>query len=122
MSINLKTLTLNTAQLEDMVSFFRAVGVELKQQTVNKGGAVFKGQISGTELNLMSIPRRENKTSPDLAFQLEVHSLTKCESELKKISRVQFIMEITELPHGKMMVVLDPDGHSIEIVEKTSVS
>ena len=34
---------------------------------------------------------------------------------LQKIPDVQVLMDIQELPDGKMAVVIDPDGHSVEL-------
>ncbi len=113
----IKTITLNTAKMPEMVEFFGALGIPMKAMPVNKGTVAYRGNFSEVEICLLSIPKKDRLATPDLSFRLQIENISDVMARLRKLPQVQILMELQELPFGKMAVVLDPEGHSIELTD-----
>ncbi len=100
-----------------MVGFYRSLGAELKAKQVSKGGHSYQGNLGNLEITIYSIPRRETVAEPNFSMRLEVDEIDATMEKVRFCSGVRIVMDIEILPDGKKAIVLDPDGHSVEIVE-----
>ncbi len=114
----LKTITINTEKMQDMVSFFSALGVAMQVTNVKNGSVSYRGNMGDLEIGLFSIAKREKRLSPDLSLRIQVENISEVLIKLQQISGVEVLMSMQELPFGKMAVVLDPDGHSVELYDE----
>jgi len=115
MSAQLKTITLNTVKMTEMINFYFALGINMEAAPVNKGSIAYKGKMGDLEISLLSILKKEKKLSPDISFRVQVSDIEDVMSQLLKIPGVEVLMDLQEMPEGKMAVVIDPDGHSVEL-------
>lgn len=116
MDIGLKTLTLNTPNLNAMADFFSTLGFAVERQKVDKGSECCKIQAGATEITLMSIPQRQRSSTPDIALRIQVQKIDEVVKKLRDIASVQIIMDVEFLNEGKTAMVVDPDGRSIELL------
>lgn len=117
MALKLTSITLNTPHLEDMLEFYRIIGIDFTESQVDKGSQVCRAVIGGCEFSLYSVKTSEKKSVPILQISFIVDNLDKKVKELSQIKGVICIMDPTEMPDGKKAMVLDPDGHSVELQE-----
>jgi predicted enzyme related to lactoylglutathione lyase len=116
--VQLVTLTFKTHQIENMVDFYTALGAELVAKPV-KGSAThsYQGRLGG--LNIAFYPEQGTPSSPVPRFimHLQVTSLAEIMQKIEANGLGHIVMNQEELPHGRVSFLLDPDGHSIELVQ-----
>lgn len=118
MSIQVKSITINTSQLYMQVEFYRALGFDLKTQKVDKGSQVFKCHIGpGFEFCLFGVLERKNAGSPPLQLQVQVENINQVFENVKNMSSVFVILDPTDLPDGRKAIIKDPDGNAIELIQ-----
>ncbi len=117
MALKLTSITLNTAHLESMLKFYRILGIDFNEDKVDKGSQVCRAVIEGCEFSLYSAKNLERKNLPALQITFVVDQLEQKVRELIGVSGVICIMDPTAMPDGKKAILLDPDGHSIELKE-----
>ena len=117
MRAGLKTLTLNTPNLEAMVQFFSCLGFAMTRAMVEKGSQMYSGQVGEVRLRLLSIVQQQRSSTPDLSLCLEVERIEAVVENLRNIRGVQIVLDIEQIEGGRMAIVLDPDGRSIELLE-----
>ncbi len=117
MTTKLTSITLNTLHLEDMLNFYSLLGLEFTKNTIRKGGHAYRAQVGDCELSLCSIQSYENKNTPALQLSFEVKNLHEKVTQMKSSTKAICILDPSEMPDGKKAIVLDPDGHSVELKE-----
>ncbi len=117
MSVKLLTLSFNSDQQPAMSAFFESLGAAMTKKQVRAGSEVYKGSLAGVELVIYGIAKKEKAPSPDFSLRIEVAKIEPIVEKLKSVPGVQVVMDIEMMPDGKKAIVLDPDGHSVEIVE-----
>jgi hypothetical protein len=117
MSLKLTSITLNTAHLEDMLKFYKIIGLDFAQAKVDKGSQVYRATLGGCEFSLYSIQTTEKKSIPTLQLSFSVQGLDEKVQAMGQLQNAMCILDPTLMPDGKKAIVLDPDGHSVELLE-----
>lgn len=117
MSSKLTSITLNTALLNEMLQFYRLIGVEFTATAVAKGGQVYRAQIGALEFSLISVPNVEKKQTPAMQLSFSVADLEDRVQKLGAVQGAMSILEPTEMPDGKKAIWLDPEGRAVELCE-----
>lgn len=117
MSLVLTSITLNTMHLQAMLDFYRIIGFQFKAVKVEKGSEVYRAAHDGVEFSLYSIKNKDNSQIPTMQLGFRITDLEKNVTQLEKIQGVVCILGPTEMPDGKKAIILDPDGHSIELIQ-----
>ncbi len=115
MSLSISSITLNTPQLQDMLGFYGRLGFSFKTAKVDKGSEVHRATQNGLEFTLYSIETLQRSPVPSLQLGFKVAELEKIVEDLKSVPGVICVLETTEMPDGKKAIVLDPDGHAVEL-------
>lgn len=103
--------------LQDMLDFYQIIGFQFKAVKVDKGSEVYRAVHSGVEFSLYSIKNVQKSQIPSLQLGFRITDLEKCVGQLNQVNGAMCILDPTEMPDGKKAIILDPDGHSIELVE-----
>lgn len=117
MSLKLTSITLNTGHLEAMLNFYQILGIDFTETRVDKGSQVCRALIEGCEFSIYSAKSMEKSNTPILQISFLVSQLDEKVRQLCEVPGVICIMDPTPLTDGKKAIVLDPDGHSIELKE-----
>ena len=117
MSSRLTSITINTAHLDEMLQFYRIIGVDFATTNVDKGGKVFRAKLGETEFSLFSIPTAEKARTPGLQLSFAVEKLEEMAKLLAQVPKAMLMMEPTEMPDGKKAILLDPEGRAVELSE-----
>lgn len=100
-----------------MLAFYRIIGFAFNATKVDKGSEVYRAIHGGVEFSLYSIKNPQKSQIPSLQLGFRVTDLEKTVTELVKVPGVTCILDPTDMPDGKKSIVLDPDGHSLELSE-----
>jgi len=103
--------------MSEMIEFYNALGAKLEPKQVKGGGIAFHGKIGHLNLSLFAISKVSGSSSPNFSMKLEVESLATIMESLNKINHVEILMDQESLPEGKLSIVIDPEGHSVELLE-----
>lgn len=103
--------------LQDMLDFYRIIGFQFKAIKVDKGSEVYRATHNGVEFSLYSIKNTQKSQIPSLQLGFRITELEKSVAQLQKVNGAMCILDPTEMPDGMKSIILDPDGHSIELVE-----
>lgn len=103
-----------------MVEFYRALGAELVSKPVRKGGECFQGSLGSLEISIYNVEKKETPVTPNFLMRLEVEKIEPVMERVRQVENVQILMDVESLPDGKKAILLDPDGHSIELIEPWS--
>ncbi|MEK2646003.1 VOC family protein [Bdellovibrio sp. BCCA] len=117
MSLLITSITINTPRLQDMLGFYRIIGFQFTASKVDKGSEVHRAVHNAVEFSLYSIQNAQRSQIPSLQLGFRITDLEKTVGELMKIPGAMCILDPTEMPDGMKAIVLDPDGHSIELSE-----
>lgn len=118
MSAQLVTITFNTRHTLRMVEFYRALGAQLRADTVNKGGAVHRGSLANIELVLHAIPKGPSDAgTPDISIRFDLVGIDEIFERIRALPDVDILMDLQSMPAGRVFIAVDPDGHSIEVFE-----
>lgn len=118
MTSQLVTVTFNTCHLDQMIAFYNALGAHLGEARVNKGGQIFRGVLGNLEVVLHSIENLSESQIPRVSLRFELGNIEEVWKRVKALPYANVILDLEILPSGKSFVVIDPDGHSIEIFER----
>ena len=116
-TVQLDRVTINTANLPDMLEFYRAIGLDLQTKKSSLGSQVYTTRLGNIEFQLYSINIKDPMATPPLQMSFEVDDIEAVFAQLSLLRGVDVIMEPTELPDGKRAIVLDPDGQSVEVIQ-----
>ena len=100
-----------------MLEFYRIIGFQFKATKVDKGSEVYRAVHNGVEFSLYSIKNVQKSQIPSLQLGFRITDLEKTTDSLRNIAGAMCILDPTDMPDGKKAIILDPDGHSIELVE-----
>lgn len=117
MSLVLTSITITTMHLQDMLKFYQIIGFDFKTNKIDKGGVIYRAVHSGVEFSLYSIENAQKVQIPNLQLGFRVTDLEKSVAQLNQVSGAMCILDPTEMPDGKKAIMIDPDGHSIELTE-----
>ncbi len=117
MPVDLKSISLNTCQLSLQLEFYRALGLDLKAQKVDKGGNVYRAQLSsGIEFCLFGVMERKHAGSPAVQLEFRIKDIDSVFAKIKSIPGVFVILDPTDLPDGRKAIVKDLDGNAVELI------
>lgn len=120
MRLKLTSITLNSTHLENMVEFYKILGLEFNMQNVDKGGKIYRANMGGLELSLIAANASDKKAVPILQLSFAVENLDDVARQLAAVPNAMGLMEPSEMADGKKAILLDPDGHSVELSELKS--
>ncbi|WP_413584673.1 VOC family protein [Bdellovibrio sp. HCB274] len=118
MSLTLTSITINTAQLQNMLKFYSHLGLKFQQTKVDKGSEVHRATHDGVEFSLYSLPAAQKSQTPSLQLGFQITGMEAMVADLVNVPGALLILDPTEMPDGKKAIILDPDGHSIELCQK----
>lgn len=118
MSLLITSITITTPQLQDMLGFYRIIGFQFAAAKVDKGSEIYRAHHNGVEFSLYKTVNAQKSQVPGLQLGFMVSDLAGTVEKLKAISSVTCILDPTEMPDGKKAIMIDPDGHAIELSEK----
>ncbi len=119
MGQQLTSITISTAQLPYMLAFYQVLGLAFQVTKVDKGTEMHRSQGFGPEIILYGAPSSEKASHPTIHLGFKVSDLEQMFGELKKLVGVHCIMDPSFVPGGKKAIVLDPDGHAVELFEES---
>lgn len=117
MSARLKTLSFNSGRQTAAVAFYNALGANLVAKKVSVGSESFQGRLNDLEIVIYGIPKNEVALTPQFTMSFLVDQLQTVMERLRALPDAHVLMDVENMPHGKMAIVKDPDGHSVELVE-----
>lgn len=117
MGLHITSITINTSHLQDMLAFYRIIGFQFTASKVEKGSEVLRAEHQGVEFSLYSINNVKNSVIPSLQLGFKITDLDHAIEALIKVPGTVCILGPTDMPDGRKAIVLDPDGHSIELCQ-----
>lgn len=117
MSLVFTSITINTAHLQDMLAFYQIIGFQFECRKVDKGSEVHRAVHNGVEFSLYCIQNPQKTQIPSLQLGFSVTDLESTVSKLTQVPGVMCILDPTDMPDGKRAIILDPDGHSLDLQE-----
>lgn len=117
MSLLFTSITINTTQLQGMLGFYRIIGFQFVASKVDKGSEVHRAVHNGVEFSLYNISNPQKSQIPSLQLGFKITDLERTVQQLVNVPGAMCILDPTDMPDGKKAIVLDPDGHSIELCE-----
>lgn len=113
----LLALRINTSNLDIQLQLFRALGVEFKEKAIRQAGSLYSGFLGELEIILSDSLSARHAGQPLMSVRLQVANLESLWPAIKKIPDLETVMDLQDLPGGKIAVVLDPDGRAFELIE-----
>lgn len=104
-----------------MLGFYQIIGFQFTASKVDKGSEVYRAHHNSLEFSLYSIKSAEKPATPSLQLGFTVTNLEQIVADLIKIPHVLCVLDPSEMPDGKKAIILDPDGHSIELCEQIGI-
>lgn len=120
MSLTISSITFNTARLQDMLRFYRILGIHFTPQTVEKGGEFYRAQLGSIEFNLHPQTDIERSVIPGFHWALQVANLEQILGELKSLGADVLLTPAT-FTNGEKAIVLDPEGRALELIQHSSL-
>lgn len=117
MPAKLQTLAFNSERQEEMSQFYLALGANLKPKQVKVGSIVWQGFLGGLELIIYSAPKLNPAPVPQISMRFEVRDVEKSLESIRHVPGAEVLMDLMDLPDSRKAIVLDPDGHSVEIYQ-----
>lgn len=117
MSIKLKAITINTANLQGLRDFYTGLGLQFEKAAVFRGSEVYRAVLDGIEISLFGMMDRNNAPTPPLQLSFQVQQMENVVGTIKRIPGVSVLLEPTDLPDGRKTILKDPDGNSVEIIQ-----
>lgn len=115
--VKLVTVAFNTNHVQEMVAFYLAVGAKLEPKQVKGGSVSYQGSLGQMNLTIYGVSKGEGSASPNFSMKLEVENLSQIMNALADIQKIEIIMDQESLPEGRLSIIVDPEGHSIELIE-----
>jgi lactoylglutathione lyase len=117
MNLSINSISLKTPNLQEMRDFYAALGLELKVIKVDKGGELYRGQLGLVQFNLIPTSVATQRTVPSYQLAFESKDVAKQVEAIKGTGLGEIIMDLTTLPDRLMAIVIDPDGHAVELFQ-----
>jgi len=106
-----------------MTEFYERLGFTFTKQFVKNGGYFYRAQFNGMELVIYKSTGAKwnpaNFMIPKLQVSIVVVGL---DQVLKSLKEIRFIpaMDPTEMDGALRAIVIDPEGHSVELIENVN--
>ncbi|MFN9067005.1 MAG: VOC family protein, partial [Bdellovibrionales bacterium] len=110
-------ITINSNQPENLVQFYSALGFNFSLKNVDKGSKIWSGHLNKIEMEIFGIPESFSVRSPSVQFSFQVHNIEKIVETIRPMG-VQIMMEPLQVAAGVMCFLMDPDGRSVELLER----
>ncbi len=118
MALKLITLTINTADQQRLVTFYEALGLSFAPMKVTIGSEAYKATLPGFEFVIFGIKKNGNiSATPNMALRFHVSNLDDVIAKVKEVPGCTVVFDPEAMVDGKMAILLDPDGHSVEIIQ-----
>ncbi|NUN06391.1 MAG: VOC family protein [Bdellovibrio sp.] len=117
MSLLITSITISTPHLQDMLSFYRIIGFQFTASKVDKGSEMHRATHNAVEFSLYAAANCAKAQVPSLQLGFKISELEKTVEQLTQVPGAMCILDPTDMPDGKKAIVLDPDGHSIELCQ-----
>lgn len=118
MSLNITSITINTAEVEPMLQFYSCLGLKFHQVQVSKGSSIYRTHIGTLEFSIFTITQVARKTAPALQLTFKLENLESTVKSLIQIPNVMCVLDPIELDGAMKAILIDPDGHSVELIEE----
>ena len=118
MNSQLFRITINTDQPDNLVRFYSVIGFQFQSKNVEKGSLVWKGSIPGIELDIFGITESFTSRSPSVQFSFQVSDVNSIIEKIRPMG-VQIMMEPLAISAGTVCFIMDPDGRSVELLQKS---
>lgn len=112
----LRSITLNTSQLQKMRAFYQAMGLNFHSRKVDKGSELLVAESNGLELILMEVDQSSATTHPQVQLVFQVKNVREACAALAKLDAF-FLLEATDMPSGVLAILQDPDGRAVQLVQ-----
>ena len=120
MATEIGALVLFTGRLQEIVSFYRLLGVPLEVEDHGDGADHFACDLGGTHFAVF--PSEAGDALPHRAGGSQFVGLTvaSCAGTLDSVrkSGAAVVEELREMPWGTRALVRDPDGRTVEIFQR----
>jgi len=113
-SVSLSLLVLKTRQLEVVRNFYAALGVDFKPEQHGSGPLHYAGQLESVVLEIYP---SEDPIADSLRIGFAIDNLEKAIQALRSVDAA-VISKPKDSPWGLRAVVRDPDGRSVELLQK----
>lgn len=118
MALKLITLTINTSDQHRLVSFYESLGLNFSPMKVTIGSEAYKSTLPGFEFVIFGIKKNDKISStPNMALRFHVSNLEEVMERVKEVPGAQVVFDAEAMVEGRMAILLDPDGHSVEIIQ-----
>lgn len=114
-SPELNLLVLRSADLEKSVGFYGLLGLVFIEEQHGEGPIHYSSQLGTTVLELYPLGKRS--PTKDVRLGLSLKSLDDIVAGLEAEAILQ---ALSDTDRGRLVVVQDPDGHIIELLEAPS--
>ncbi len=111
-------ITINSDQPDNLVQFYSVIGFQFQSKNVDKGTLVWKGSMPGIELEVFGITESYASRSPSVQFSFQVSDVNSIIEKIRPMG-VQIMMEPLQMSTGTMCFLMDPDGRSVELLQKS---
>lgn len=111
-------VTINTANIQGLLEFYQALGLEFAAIKVTLGSEVYRAQAGVIDLALFAIKSKDIANTPSLQLSFQVDDLRAVFTRISALPGCNVILDPVSLSDGLRAVVFDPDGQSVELVQK----
>lgn len=101
-----------------MLRFYSDIGLQFETVQVSKGGQYYKSYIGAIEFMIYGVAQAERAKYPACQFSIEVDNIETVVTKLSQIEGVSIVLDPILLADGWKAVLMDPDGHSVELISK----
>lgn len=117
-STQLNAVIINTAKLQDLLSFYQALGLEFTASQVRLGSEIYKTHLGMVEFVLYGIKSKIFEATPPFQLSFQVDDLQKTINKVTALGCCVLLEPFTNPKDGTpRAIVLDPDGHSVELTQ-----
>ncbi len=100
-----------------MADFYSALGAGMAPKSVKVGSVVYQGALGDLEVMIYLAKKSSPPPIPQISMRFLVENVAERLKAVSAVAGVQVLMDVMDLPDGKKAIVLDPDGHSIELIQ-----
>lgn len=119
--LSLTLLVLKTHQVEPLRFFFHTLGIELFEERHGTGPVHFAGHVGDVVLEVYPLPDGGMPVDATTRLGFAVESLADVMRKLQSIG-TKIVTPPKETAWGLQAVVKDPDGRSVELIQRQEKS
>ncbi len=110
-------IILHTGKLDEMVRFYRALGIPLEEESHDGGPLHYACQLGGIHFAIYpgpsgQAPGRRRGGATQVGFQMDSLEATLADA---RAAGAEILQEPEEVPWGRRAVIADPDGRPVEL-------